>query len=215
VLAVARDFHLEVVEDATESLGSTVHGRHTGTFGRMGVLSFNGNKVITTGGGGAILTDDAELAKHAKHLTTTAKLPHRWAYVHDEIGYNYRLPNINAALGCAQLEQLPGFVDAKRKLHARYLAAFADIPQARILSEPEGCNSNYWLQTLLLDASAAGLRDELLQATNDAGLMTRPIWELMSKLQPYRSCPSMPLPVAGSLERRVINLPSSASLGAC
>jgi perosamine synthetase len=215
VLALARDFHLEVIEDATESLGSTIGGKHAGTFGRMGVLSFNGNKVITTGGGGAILTDDPELARHAKHLTTTAKLPHRWAYVHDEIGYNYRLPNINAALGCAQLEQLPGFVDAKRKLHARYLAAFAGIPQVRILSEPAGCTSNYWLQTLLLDESSAELRDALLQATNDAGLMTRPIWALMSKLQPYRTCPSMPLPVAESLERRVINLPSSASLGAC
>jgi perosamine synthetase len=215
VLALARDFHLEVIEDATESLGSTIGGKHAGTFGRMGVLSFNGNKVITTGGGGAILTDDPELARHAKHLTTTAKLPHRWAYVHDEIGYNYRLPNINAALGCAQLEQLPGFVDAKRKLHTRYLAAFAGITQVRILSEPAGCTSNYWLQTLLLDESAAELRDALLQATNDAGLMTRPIWELMSKLQPYRTCPSMPLRVAESLERRVINLPSSASLGAC
>jgi len=215
VLALARDFHLEVIEDATESLGSTIRGKHAGTFGRMGVLSFNGNKVITTGGGGAILTDDVELARHAKHLTTTAKLPHRWAYVHDAIGYNYRLPNINAALGCAQLEQLPGFVDAKRQLHARYLAAFAGISQAYILSEPEGCQSNYWLQTLLLEESVATLRDELLQATNDAGLMTRPIWELMSKLQPYRDCPSMPLPVAEALGRRVINLPSSASLAGC
>jgi perosamine synthetase len=212
VLALAQDFHLEVIEDATESLGSTIRGKHAGTFGRMGVLSFNGNKVITTGGGGAILTDDPELAKHAKHLTTTAKLPHRWAYVHNEIGYNYRLPNINAALGCAQLEQLPGFVDAKRQLHGRYLAAFAGISQARILTEPAGCSSNYWLQTLLLDESVAGLRDALLQATNDAGLMTRPIWELMNKLQPYRNCPSMPLPVAESLQKRVINLPSSAGL---
>jgi perosamine synthetase len=215
VLALARDFNLEVIEDATESLGSTIHGKHAGTFGRMGVLSFNGNKVITTGGGGAILTDDPELAKHAKHLTTTAKLQHRWAYVHDEIGYNYRLPNINAALGCAQLEQLPGFVDVKRKLYERYRAALDGIPHMRLFAEPEGCQSNYWLQTLLLDEPAAGLRDELLQATNDAGLMTRPIWELMNKLQPYRTCPSMPLPVAESLERRVINLPSSASLGAC
>lgn len=215
VLALARDFHLEVVEDATESLGSTIYGKHTGTFGRMGVLSFNGNKVITTGGGGAILTDDPELAKHAKHLTTTAKLPHRWAYVHDEIGYNYRLPNINAALGCAQLEQLAGFVESKRRLHQRYQAAFAGIAEARILAEPTGCLSNYWLQTLLLEESAAGLRDELLQATNDTGLMTRPIWELMSRLPPYRACPQMALPVAESLERRVINLPSSALLGAC
>jgi len=215
VLALARDFRLEVVEDATESLGSTVHGQHTGTFGRMGVLSFNGNKVITTGGGGAILTDDPELAKHAKHLTTTAKVPHRWAYVHDETGYNYRLPNINAALGCAQLEQLSGFVESKRRLYQCYQAAFADIAEARILAEPEGCRSNYWLQTLLLEKSAADLRDELLQATNDAGLMTRPVWELMSRLPPYRDCPSMALPVAESLERRVVNLPSSALLGAC
>lgn len=213
VLALARDFHLEVVEDATESLGSTIHGKHTGTFGRMGVLSFNGNKVITTGGGGAILTDDTELAKHAKHLTTTAKLPHRWAYVHDEIGYNYRLPNINAALGCAQLEQLSGFVEAKRRLHARYQTAFAGISEARILVEPEGCRSNYWLQTLLLDEPVADLRDELLQATNDAGLMTRPVWMLMHNLPPYRTCPSMPLPVSGSLEKRIINLPSSVTVG--
>lgn len=212
VLALARDFHLEVVEDATESLGSTCYGRHAGTFGRMSVLSFNGNKVITTGGGGAILTDDPELARHAKHLTTTAKLPHRWAYVHDEIGYNYRLPNLNAALGCAQLEQLPAFLEQKRRLFERYQEAFAGIPQARILAEPEGCRSNYWLQTLLLEESAAGLQESLLQATNDAGLMTRPIWELMSKLQPYCTCPSMPLPIAESLKYRVINLPSSATL---
>jgi perosamine synthetase len=213
VLALARDFHLEVVEDATESLGSTIHGKHTGTFGRMGVLSFNGNKVITTGGGGAILTDDPELARHAKHLTTTAKLPHRWAYVHDEIGYNYRLPNINAALGCAQLEQLPGFVDVKRKLHQRYRVALDGIPNVRLFAEPEGCQSNYWLQTLLLDEPYADLRDELLQATNDAGLMTRPVWQLMNRLPAYQACPSMPLPVSESLEKRIINLPSSVTLG--
>jgi perosamine synthetase len=213
VLALARDFNLEVIEDATESLGSTIHGKHAGTFGRMGVLSFNGNKVITTGGGGAILTDDPELAKHAKHLTTTAKLQHRWAYVHDEIGYNYRLPNINAALGCAQLEQLPGFVDVKRKLYERYRAALDGIPHMRLFAEPEGCQSNYWLQTLLLDESAAGLRDELLQATNDAGLMTRPVWQLMNRLPAYQSCPSMPLSVSESLEKRIINLPSSVTLG--
>ena len=213
MLALARDFNLEVIEDATESLGSTIHGKHAGTFGRMGVLSFNGNKVITTGGGGAILTDDPELAKHAKHLTTTAKLQHRWAYVHDEIGYNYRLPNINAALGCAQLEQLPGFVDVKRKLYERYRAALDGIPHMRLFAEPEGCQSNYWLQTLLLDESAAGLRDELLQATNDAGLMTRPVWQLMNRLPAYQSCPSMPLPVSESLEKRIINLPSSVTLG--
>ncbi len=213
VLAVARDFHLALVEDAAESLGSTVHGRHTGTFGLMGTLSFNGNKTITTGGGGAILTNDPELARHAKHLTTTAKVPHRWNYVHDEIGYNYRLPNINAALGCAQLEQIPDFLAAKRLIFERYRTAFAEVPLSRIVAEPEGCRSNYWLQTLLLDESAAGQRDAILTATNDVGLMTRPIWTLMHHLAPYRECPKMELPVAESLEGRLINLPSSAHLG--
>ena len=211
-LAIARDFHLALVEDAAESLGSTVQGRHTGTIGLMGTLSFNGNKTITTGGGGAILTNDSELARHAKHLTTTAKLPHRWEFVHDKIGYNYRLPNINAALGCAQLEQLPDFLSAKRRLFERYQAAFAVVPHVRIVAEPEGCRSNYWLQTLLLDDSVAHQRDVILAATNDAGLMTRPAWTLMHRLAPYRASPKMELPVAESLARRLINLPSSAQL---
>lgn len=213
VLAVARDFRLALVEDAAESLGSTANGRHTGTFGQMGVLSFNGNKTITTGGGGAILTDDPELARRAKHLTTTAKVPHAWEYQHDEIGYNYRLPNLNAALGCAQLEQLPGFLTAKRRLFERYRAAFAEVPQVRIVAEPENCRSNYWLQTLLLDESVAGQRDAILTAANDAGLMTRPLWKPMHRLAPYRDCPKMNLSVTESLERRLINLPSSAQLG--
>lgn len=213
VLAVARDFHLAIVEDAAESLGSTVAGRHTGTFGLMGTLSFNGNKTITTGGGGAILTNDPKLAKLAKHLTTTAKVPHRWEYVHDEIGYNYRLPNLNAALGCAQLEQLPQFLAAKRWLFERYREAFANVDRVRIVAEPDGCRSNYWLQTLLLDESAANHRDAILAATNDSGFMTRPTWTLLHRLAPFSACPRMELPVAESLEGRVINLPSSASLG--
>lgn len=212
-LAVARDFHLTLVEDAAESLGSTFRGRHTGTFGLAGTLSFNGNKTITTGGGGAILINDTELAKHAKHLTTTAKVSHRWEYLHDEIGYNYRLPNINAALGCAQLEQLPNFLAAKRRIFERYQAAFVGVPQVRLIAEPEECHSNYWLQTVLLDESAAGERDAILAATNSAGFMTRPAWTLMHRLAPYNACPKMELPVAESLERRLINLPSSAHLG--
>lgn len=212
VLAVARDFHLALVEDATESLGSTVNGRGAGTFGAMGTLSFNGNKTITTGGGGAIITNDPALARHAKHLTTTAKVPHRWNYVHDAVGYNYRLPNINAALGCAQLEQLPGFLQAKRQLFERYRAAFTMVPQTTIQAEPPGCRSNYWLQTLLLDDAVADQRDAILAATNDAGLMTRPTWTLMHKLKPYRDCPSMELTQAEMLERCIINLPSSAHL---
>lgn len=212
LIALARDFKLALVEDAAESLGSTYHGQHTGTFGLLGTLSFNGNKTITAGGGGAILTNDTELARHARHLTTTAKVPHRWEYMHDEVGYNYRLPNINAALGCAQLEQLPGFLMAKRRLFERYRTAFKKVPLCTIFPEPEGCQSNYWLQTLMLDESASDQRDAVLSASNENGLMTRPVWTLMHKLAPYRECPRMPLTAAESLERRLINLPSSAHL---
>ncbi len=212
LMAVAHDYGLALVEDAAESLGSRYHGRHTGTFGLLGALSFNGNKVITTGGGGAILTDDERLADHAKHLTTTAKQPHRWEYVHDEIGYNFRMPNLNAALGCAQLEQLPDFLAAKRHLADRYRETFSGVEGARLVREPEGSESNYWFQTLLLDEGEAQQRDRVLEATNEAGLMTRPAWMLMHQLEPYRGCPRAPVPVAESLAQRIINLPSSAGL---
>ena len=213
LLAIAHDFHLQLIEDAAESLGSTVGGQHTGTFGLMGTLSFNGNKTITTGGGGAILTNDVELGKRVKHITTTAKLPHRWNFVHDEVGFNYRLPNLNAALGCAQLEQLPGFLRDKRRLFEQYQAAFANVLGVHLVAEPAGSSSNYWLQTLLLDAAHADQRDAVLAATNDAGLMTRPIWALMNRLPMDASSPSAPLPVAESLEQRVINIPGSSGLG--
>lgn len=212
LLSVAHDFALALVEDAAESLGSTVGGRHTGTFGLMGTLSFNGNKTLTTGGGGAVLTNDASLARQLKHLTTTAKVPHRWAYTHDEIGYNYRLPNLNAALGCAQLEQLSGFIDRKRELFDRYSRAFASVSGVRLVREPDGCRSNYWLQTLVLDSSTSSERDAILTATNDAGVMTRPAWTLMHQMQPYADCPRMSMPVAESLAERVVNIPSSAHL---
>ncbi|MEO6410735.1 MAG: LegC family aminotransferase [Burkholderiaceae bacterium] len=212
LLGVAHDFRLALIEDAAESLGSSVGGKHTGTFGQMGTLSFNGNKTITTGGGGAILTDDIELGARAKHLTTTAKLPHRWCFLHDEVGYNYRLPNLNAALGCAQLEQLPAFLAEKRALFDRYRSGFADVEGVRIAAEPAGCRSNYWLQTLVLDPAFAAQRDAVLRATNDAGLMTRPVWTLMHHLAPYAHAPVAPVPVAESLEQRLINLPSSAGL---
>lgn len=212
LLAVAHDFNLALVEDAAESLGSYYRGQHTGTFGLMATLSFNGNKTITTGGGGAVLTNDTELARHAKHLTTTAKLPHAWEYRHDEVGYNYRLPNLNAALGCAQLEQLPAMLAAKRELFERYQAAFAAIAGVKLLAEPEQCQSNYWLQTLLLDAEQANQRDPVLKATNDAGFMTRPAWILMHELTSFKDCPRMDLAGAQSLAQRLINIPSSSGL---
>jgi perosamine synthetase len=212
LLEVAKDFNLALIEDAAESLGSTYQGQHTGTFGLLGALSFNGNKIITTGGGGAILTDDPELAKRAKHLTTTAKTPHRWDYIHDEVGYNYRMPNLNAALGCAQLEQLPDFFESKRNLFISYQEVFSEIAGLHLFAEPEGSHSNYWLQTLLLDETAMNQRNEILEATNSAGLMTRPTWTLLNKLTPFQDCPHAPLPVAESLEQRIVNLPSSAGL---
>lgn len=212
LLRIARDFNLVLVEDAAESLGSYYHGRHTGTFGLMGTLSFNGNKTITTGGGGAILTNDPEIARHAKHLTTTAKLPHAWEYRHDEIGYNYRLPNLNAALGCAQLEQLPSMIKAKRELFQRYLKAFAALDDVSLMAEPSQCRSNYWLQTLVLKTHAAAARDSILAATNAAGLMTRPAWTLMSELAPFKDCPQMDLGGATLLSQRMINIPSSSHL---
>lgn len=212
LMAIANDFNIALVEDAAESLGSYYHGQHTGTFGLMGALSFNGNKTITTGGGGAILTNDSELARHAKHLTTTAKLPHAWEYRHDEIGYNYRMPNINAALGCAQLEQLPKMIAAKRELFNRYQLEFSSVKGLTLVAEPEQCQSNYWLQTLLLEIEQANQRDSILKATNEAGLMTRPAWILMHELKPFSSCPHMDLSCAQSLVQRLINIPSSSVL---
>lgn len=212
LLRVANRYGITVVEDAAESLGSLIDGRHTGTYGLCAMLSFNGNKIVTTGGGGAIITDDARLAKRAKHLTTTAKLPHKWAFFHDEVGYNYRMPNLNAALGCAQLEQLAGFVAAKRELATRYANAFADVPGVALFLERTGTRANYWLQTLILDRSVAEQRDAILARTNDSGQMTRPAWELLTQLPMYAACPTMPTPIARDLASRIVNLPSSPQL---
>lgn len=213
LMEVAETWDIPVVEDATESLGTLYRKRHTGTFGLLSALSFNGNKIVTTGGGGAILTGDDELARRAKHLTTTAKVPHRWAFDHDEVGYNFRLPNLNAALGCAQLERLDDFVYRKRRLADRYRAAFCDVPGIRIFVEPAGARSNYWLNSLILDEDQAERRDELLDALNTAGVMSRPAWTLLHRLPMYRECPRGPLRVAEDLGRRIVNIPSSARFG--
>lgn len=213
LLDVCERYRLELVEDAAESLGSCYKGRHTGHWGRVSALSFNGNKVITTGGGGAILTNDEELGKLAKHLTTTAKVPHKWLFVHDQIGYNYRLPNINAALGCAQMEELPGFLAAKRKLAEAYRSAFNGMEGVRFFGESDFAHSNYWLNVLTLEEKFASQRDAILEATNSAGIMTRPAWTLMHRLPLFAGCPRMNLSVAESIEARLINIPSSAVLG--
>ena len=212
LLSIAHDFNIALVEDAAESLGSYYCGQHTGTFGLLGTLSFNGNKTITTGGGGAILTNNVDLAKHAKHLTTTAKMRHAWEFRHDEIGYNYRMPNLNAALGCAQLERLPSKLRAKRELFDRYQSAFADFQGVELFVQPENCQSNYWLQTLLLDENQSENRDLVLEATNAAGIMTRPAWVLMNELTQFKGSPCADLTTAQSLSRRIINIPSSPNL---
>jgi perosamine synthetase len=214
IVAIAKHWDIPVVEDAAESLGSTYKGRAVGSEARLAALSFNGNKIVTTGGGGAILTNDEELGRRAKHITTTAKLPHKWAFVHDEIGFNYRLPNLNAALGCAQLEQLDGFLASKRRLAAAYDRAFAGVPGVAFAREPEGTTSNYWLNAILLDDAHAGQRDEVLAALNDSGFGARPAWTLMHRLPMFAASPRGDLSVAESIERRLINLPSSASIQA-
>ena len=210
---LCRRFGIELVEDAAESLGSYYKGRHTGNWGRASAVSFNGNKIITTGGGGAILTNDEDLAARAKHMTTTAKVPHRWEFNHDMVGYNYRLPNLNAALGCAQMGQLHEFLTVKRVLAERYAKAFSHVAGVRFVTEPQGCRSNYWLNALLLDEKCACERDPILKATNDAGIMTRPAWTLMHRLPMFAACPKMELTVAQGLELRLINIPSSVVLG--
>jgi perosamine synthetase len=212
--ALCEAWNIPLVEDAAESLGSYYKGKHTGLFGKLGTLSFNGNKTITTGGGGAILTDDVALADKAKHITTTAKLPHKWEYFHDMVGFNYRMPNLNAALGCAQIEQLPTLLAQKRVLAERYIKAFAGVSGVQFVREPEHCVSNYWLNAIMLDKADLALRNDMLEQTNAAGLMTRPVWTLMSRLPMYAAAPRMDLGVAQDIEARLINIPSGAGLAA-
>lgn len=209
LLSVCARWNLALVEDAAESLGSLYQGRHTGTFGCVGTLSFNGNKIITTGGGGMILAGD-ELGARAKHITTTAKQAHPYEYVHDEVGYNYRLPNLNAALGCAQLESLEDFIASKRVLAANY-EAFFEGQSLQFFREPEGCRSNYWLNAVICEDLAQ--RDALLQESNQAGVMTRPIWKLMTHLPAFANSLRGNLDNALWLEDRVVNLPSSVRSG--
>ena len=212
LVELCQQYNLVLIEDAAESLGSYYKGVHTGNFGLLAALSFNGNKIITTGGGGAIITNNQEMARMAKHITTTAKIPHRWAFFHDQLGYNYRLPNINAALGCAQLEQLPNFLKQKRALAEKYNIVFKNVKGVKFFTEAYFAKSNYWLNALLLDKGNKNLQDQILTLTNEQGIMTRPAWTLMSKLPMYSWCPKMDLGVGDDLEKRLINIPSSAML---
>lgn len=203
---VCAEFNLALVEDCAESLGSCVGGRHTGRAGKFGVFSFNGNKIITTGGGGMIVTDDEELAKRAKHITTTAKQPHDYEYFHDEIGFNFRMPNLNAALGLAQLSKLDVFLRKKRDVAERYRRFFAE-EEGDLVWERAGAKANFWLNCLLLDDLDS--RNAFLEATNAAGVMTRPLWQLLNTLPMYRNCQTGDLTHSRWLSERLVNIPSS------
>ena len=210
IAEICNQYRIELVEDAAESLGSYYKGQHTGTFGKIGVVSFNGNKIITTGGGGMLLFNDEKLAAKAKHLTTQAKVPHPWEFVHDEIGYNYRMPNINAAMGVAQLEQIELFLKAKRQLAEAYKNFFADKKGITYVIEPENTRSNYWLNAILLDNRNE--RDAFLEYTNKQGIMTRPVWELMNRLPMFQNAPCGDLSNAEWIADRLVNISSSVLL---
>ena len=209
IATICHEYNIALVEDAAESLGSYYKGQHTGTFGKVAAFSFNGNKTITTGGGGMIITDDEVLAKYAKHLTTTAKVPHPYEYIHDEIGYNYRLPNLNAALGCAQMEMLDIILNNKRSLSKAY-DDFFKKENIHFVKELENSKVNYWLNGIVLKDKEQ--RNLFLKETNDSGVMTRPIWALMNKLAMFKKCQSTNLPNALWLEERVVNIPSGVIL---
>jgi perosamine synthetase len=210
LVEVCNRYHIELVEDAAESLGSFYKGKHTGTFGKIGVISFNGNKTITTGGGGMLLFQDETLGNFAKHLTTQAKEPHRWEFVHDHIGYNYRMPNINAALGCAQLEEIDHILANKRETAEKYKQFFSDKENIHFFTEPEGSTSNYWLNAVLLNDKEA--QHQFLEYTNDHAVMTRPIWELMNRLPMFKDCETDGLQNTVWFADRVVNIPSSVRI---
>jgi dTDP-4-amino-4,6-dideoxygalactose transaminase len=212
IIEIAEKYNLKVVEDAAESLGSFYKDQHTGTFGLLGVLSFNGNKTLTTGGGGAILTNDENLAKKAFHLSTTARVGNILGFTHDQVGFNYRMPNLNAALGCAQLENIEEKVESKRKLFSKYRQSFSGIRGVYVFTEPVNCRSNYWLQTIILDNEFSHERDSILNDLNSAGFGARRAWGLLHEQKPYLNSPRMDLSCAENLVSRIINIPSSPGL---
>ncbi len=209
---IAERFNIALIEDAAEALGTIAGDRSAGCHGKLAALSFNGNKTVTTGGGGAILTDDGELAERATHLTTTARVDDPFVLAHDMVAFNYRMPNLNAALGCAQIEQLADFLDSKRQLAARWREAFAGLGGVRFVDEPSWGTSNFWLNALYLDPPYAARRPQLLRALDDAGYRCRPFWTPLHQLPMYQSQPMAPLPVTEDLAVRGFNLPSSAGL---
>ena len=210
IVDICNEFGIDVIEDAAESIGSIYKNKHTGTFGKIGILSFNGNKTITTGGGGMLLCNDEETGKIIKHLSTQAKIPHAWEFSHDAIGFNYRMPNINAALGCAQMENLDRFIANKRETAYAYKSFFDKIPDIKFITEPEHCTSNYWLQAILFKDEIQ--QKEFLEFSNNNGVMTRPAWTLMNTLPMFTHCQTDGLSVSIDIEKRLVNIPSGVRL---
>lgn len=206
---ICDEFRIKLIEDAAESFGSRFKGNHTGTFGEMGVLSFNGNKIVTGGGGGAIITNSHEIAAKARHLTTTARVEHQWEFIHDLTGYNYRLPGVNAALACAQMENIEKFLASKRETASLYKEFFLDL-DVDYFSEPEDCYSNYWLNTIIFRSRKE--RDGFLDYSNRNNVMARPVWHLVNKFDMYNRCPAGELKTAEWLEDRIANIPSSVRI---
>jgi perosamine synthetase len=212
ILTIANDYGLVIIEDAAESLGSTYKGKHTGNFGLMGVLSFNGNKIVTTGGGGAIMTNDEKIAERATHITKTSRISSKWDFVHDEVGFNYRMPNLNAALGLGQIEGIDEKVTKKRELFRKYQIAISGIDGVRMLEEPKTSKSNYWLQAIILENSSPENLDSMLNLFNNQGISARPVWRLLPLQTPYMKCQSDDISQALRISKKVINIPSSPSL---
>ena len=211
-LKLSHDYKVPLVEDAAESLGSYYSGRHTGTFGKSAAISFNGNKIITAGGGGVVLTNNSKMADHIKHLTNTAKTPHKWEYIHDKVGYNFRMPNLNAALVSAQLEKIENMISSKRKLYKAYKNVFKDNKNVELVSEPKNTKSNYWLQTLILKKNDTKLKNKVLEKLNSNGFASRSLWRPMHLLEPYRNCQKTTMLNSEKIYNSSINLPSSAGL---
>ena len=212
IIKIAKDYKLDLIEDAAEALGSLYKGKHVGTFGKIGILSFNGNKTISTGTGGAILTQDIKIANLVKRLAGICKIPHKWKYDYNEVGYNYNLPNLNASLGCAQLNRFKNFLKQKRSLFVKYKKAFKNIKEVSILSEPQNCTSNYWLQTLILKFPNIQLRNDILKYSAKNKISTRPAWELMHYINYLKKFPKMNLENSEEMFKKIINLPSSSQL---
>ncbi len=212
IIRIANEFKIKVIEDAAESLGSFYNNKHTGLFGDIGVLSFNGNKVITTGGGGALLTKNKKIYENAKHLSTTAKIKHKWEYIHNEVGYNYRMPNINAAVGCSQFERISKLLKYKRRLARKYEIIFEDFDEVRFMKERKNSISNYWLNTIIIEKNFKSIRDDLLQKLHKNGYQARPLWEPLNKLKMFKACPKDNLAVTNDIVSRTINLPSGYNI---